>query len=253
MTSADERVKSEALRRLAIAAETKFVLSASGRILRENDPNLSPGPRLFVAGCPTGNLTYVRHDVPDRTAAQVLDLMAAEPPWLRPAACPQRFGQVMQLLLREQPISSIESLLIYTLPRHGSVQTDLRFVCSNTDSGAALLDHFARVGLPHHLIDAGFTKVCDFWAPWCVALDGGAIAAMAFAARLGERGAEVGVYTFPGWRSRGLAAAVTAKWSSLPELTGRELFYSVSATNTSSQRVTTRLGLQQLAVELRVV
>lgn len=245
-------VKSDALRRLAVAAETKFVLSVSGRILRENDPDRSPGPRLFVAGCPTGNLALVRHDVSDRTATQVLNLLAAEPPWLKPAACPQRFGEVMQLLLREQPVSSVEASLIYTLPRLRSVKTDLRFICSSTDEGAALLDHFAEIGLPPHLIDAGFAKIRDFWPPWCVAIKGEVIAAMAFAARLGERGAEVGVYTFPGWRSRGLAAAVTAKWSSLPELAGRELFYSASTANTSSQRVAVRLGLQHFAVELRV-
>lgn len=245
-------VKSDALRRLSIAAETKFVLSVTGRILRENDPDSSSGPRLFVAGCPAGNLAHVRHDVSDRTATQILDLLAAEPPWLKPAARPLRFGEVLRLLIREQPVSSIESALIYSLPRHGSVESDLRFICSNTDDGAALLDRFARSGLPRHLTDAGFTNVRGFWAPWCVVIEDETVAAMAFAARLGERGAEVGVYTFPGWRSRGLAAAVTAKWSSLPELAGRELFYSALAANISSQRVAARLGLQQLAVELRV-
>jgi hypothetical protein len=245
-------MNSDALRRLAIAAETKFVLSVTGRILRENDPDRSNGPRLFVAGCPTGNLAYVRHDVSDGTATRVLDLLAAEPPWLKPAGRPQRFGEVMQLLLREQPISSIETALIYSLPRQGPLQPRQGFICSDTDEGAALLEDFARTGLPRCLTDAGFTSVRDLWAPWCVAVEGEAIAAMAFAARLGEGGAEVGVYTFPGWRSRGFAAAVTAKWSSLPELAGRELFYSASVANRSSQRVAARLGLQQFAIELRV-
>lgn len=243
---------SAALRRLAIDIETNFVLSASGRILRENDPNHSVGPRLFIAGCPGGNLAHVRHDVPDRTARQVLDLLAAEQPWLKPAARPQKFHEVMQLLAQEQPVTSIDALLIYALPRQGPMEADLRLICSGTDEGAALLDRFATTGLPRHLIDAGFANVRDFWAPWCVAIDGDAIAAMAFAARLGERGAEVGVYTFPGWRSRGLAAAVTTRWSLLPELAGRELFYSAAVANTSSQRVAARLGLQHFAVGLRI-
>jgi hypothetical protein len=49
-----------------------------------------------------------------------------------------------------------------------------------------------------------------------------------------------------------LAAAVTAKWASLAELAGRELFYSTAVANASSQRVAARLGLQHFAVGLRI-
>ena len=242
---------SDALRLLAIDAATTFVLSSAGRILRENDPNRSAGPRLFFGGCPPGNLAYVRHDVSDQTAMQILHLLAAERPWLNAQARPLKFPEVVDMLAREMPVSTIEASLIYALPRQ-RVESGPRSICSGTDEAASLLDHFQRTGLPRHLIDAGFGSVRDFWAPWCVLLDGNVIAAIAFAARLGERGAEVGVYTFPGWRSRGLAAAATAKWSSLPELAGRELFYSTMVTNASSQRLAARLGLQQLAVGLRV-
>jgi hypothetical protein len=243
---------SDVLRRLAINCETKFVLTQAGRILRENDPDLSAGPRLFVAGCPVANLAYVRHDIADRTAEQILNLLAGEPPWLKPAARPLKFGEVMKLVMEQQPVASIEASLIYRLPRQRPMPGDHRFVCSGTDEGAAFLDRLQRTGLPRHLVDAGFADVSRFWPPWCIALDGGAIAAMAFAARLGARGAEVGVYTFPGWRSRGLAAAVTAKWTCHPEIASRELFYSATAANVSSQRVAARLGLHHFATGLRI-
>jgi hypothetical protein len=243
---------SDTLRLLAIVTATKFVLSGSGRILRENDPDQSPGPRFFVAGCPMGNLAYVRHDVSDRTAARMLHLLGAEPPWSNPQALPISFLEVMDLLARETPVTSVEASLIYALPQVEAAGIGPRFICSGSDEGAELLARFQQAGLPQHLIDAGFVGICDFWAPWCVAIDGDAIAAFAFAARLGVRGAEVGVYTFPGWRSRGFAAAVTAKWSSLPGLLGRELFYSANVSNKSSQRVAGRLGLSQFAVGLRV-
>jgi hypothetical protein len=243
---------SDVLRRLAVDCETKFVLAASGRILGENDPHRSAGPRLFIGGCPAGNQAHVRHDVSDRTAERMLHLLAAEPPWLMPAARPLRFREVIELLAGEHPITSIESSLIYALPRQQPAETAVRFICSGTDEGDALLEDFAKSGLPQHLVDAGFASIRDFWAPWCIALDGDAIAAMAFAARFGERGAEVGVYTFPRWRSRGLAAAVTAKWSCHPELASRELFYSTTVANASSQRVAARLGLQHFAVGLSV-
>jgi hypothetical protein len=243
----------DALRRLAVDIGTKFVLSDAGRILWENDPDRSVGPRLFVAGCPTGNLARVRHDVPDDAAVQMLRLLAAEPPWLMPAARPLRFREVIELLAQEQPIASIEASLIYALPRQQPAEATVRFICSGSDEGEALLEHFAKSGMPRHLVDAGFGSIGQLWAPWCLALDDNTIAAMAFAARLGERGAEAGVYTFPKWRSRGLGAAVTAEWSSHPGLAGRELFYSTSVANTSSQRVAARLGLQHLAIGLSVI
>jgi hypothetical protein len=240
------------MRRLAVNCETKFVLAQSGRILRENDPDRSAGPRLFIAGCPVGNLAHVRHDVSDRTAERMLHLLAAEPPWLKPAARPLRFREVMELLAGDQPVTSIEASLIYALPRRRPLEGDHSFICSGTDEGASFLDRLQRTGLPPRLIDAGFANILDFWTPWSVALDGGVIAALAFAARLGSRGAEVGVYTFPGWRSRGLAAAVTAKWTCHPELASRELFYSTTVANASSRRVAARLGLQHFAIGLSI-
>jgi RimJ/RimL family protein N-acetyltransferase len=244
---------SDVLRHLAIHCETKFVLTPAGRILRENDPGLSAGPRLFIAGCPVANLAYVRHDVSDRIAERMLHLLAGEPPWLKPAARPLKFREVMELLTREEPVAFIEASLIYALPQQRTVQGDHYFICSGTDEGRSFIDRLQRTGLPRHLVDAGFANIHDFWAPWCVALEGGVIATMAFAARLGSRGAEVGVYTFPGWRSRGLAAAVTAKWTCHPELANRELFYSTTVANVSSQRVAARLGLQHFAIGLRII
>jgi predicted GNAT family acetyltransferase len=85
-----------------------------------------------------------------------------------------------------------------------------------------------------------------------VALAGDDIAALAFAARLGERGAEIGVVTLPQFRGRGFAAAATAAWSALPMLQDRALFYSTHRDNLSSQRVIARLGLPFLGVSMRL-
>jgi predicted GNAT family acetyltransferase len=106
--------------------------------------------------------------------------------------------------------------------------------------------------MPKALVDAGFLSISDLWPPWCVALDAGEIASVAFAARTAERSTAVGVYTFPGFRGRGLAAAVTAKWSSLPSLAGRALFYSTTADNTASRHVIARLRLPAIGVGLRI-
>ena len=115
-----------------------------------------------------------------------------------------------------------------------------------------MLADFTARGMPSSLTEAGFVDVSHFWPPWCTAIVGDEIAAMAFAARLGDQAAEIGVYTFPGFRGQGLAAAVTADWSALPSLKDRTLFYSTQTTNLSSQRVTARLGLRQIGISLRL-
>ncbi|HUY39709.1 MAG TPA: GNAT family N-acetyltransferase, partial [Candidatus Binataceae bacterium] len=97
-----------------------------------------------------------------------------------------------------------------------------------------------------------FKGVGDFWEPWCVAVEREEIAAIAFAARLGDSGAEIGVYTFPNFRARGFAAAVTASWSLMPQLDGRALFYSTARSNRSSQRVAARLGLRMIGASVSI-
>ncbi|HZC17844.1 MAG TPA: GNAT family N-acetyltransferase, partial [Caulobacteraceae bacterium] len=125
-------------------------------------------------------------------------------------------------------------------------------VSSDTAAGEAFLARLTNDGLPRSLIEAGFLDLGEFWWPWCVALDGDDIAAMAFATNLAQSGAEIGVFTFPGFRGRGFAAAATAGWSSLKSLEGRELIYSTRLTNASSRRVAARLGLRPAGARVRV-
>jgi predicted GNAT family acetyltransferase len=70
------------------------------------------------------------------------------------------------------------------------------------------------------------------------------VISLCHSARLTEVAAEAGVWTDPRHRGHGLAAATTAAWASLLAPTGRQLFYSTSADNRSSQQVTARLGLR---------
>lgn len=235
------------LGRLARGAAASFVLTDAGRILRENDPDHSAGPRLAMLGCASGNLAFVRHDVPEPDV--VVHAATHAPPWFRPDTLPACLDA---LTARLAPVTSVEPSLVFALPP-ALRAADARIVCSGTAEGDALLAALARDGMPEHLVEAGFVGPGDFWAPWCALKDGGEIAAMAFAARLGAAAAEVGVYTFPGWRGRGFAAAVTTAWSGLPELRDRELFYSCLATNVSSRRVAARLRLEHIGMGLRIV
>ncbi len=237
---------------LARDAAATFDLSGDGRILGENDPDRSPGPRLFLAGCTGGNLVHLRHDVDEAAAARIRALVAAEPPWSDPELRPACLPELTALLSREAPVEVMGSAVIHTLPRGLVFATSARIVRSETEPGDRLLARLARDGMPPDLTEAGFIGVGDFWAPWCVALEDGRIAAMAFAARTGRWGAAIGVYTFPAFRGRGLAAAVTADWANLPGLAGRALFYSALFANTSSLRVIERLGLPRVGTSLRI-
>jgi hypothetical protein len=194
------------------------------------------------------NAAHVRHDVPAGVAADLLALAATEPPWSDPKALPACLDALVERLGGE---AEVNASLIYDLP-HGVELAGPSIVSSGTDAGDRLLAALERDGMPAHLVDAGFLGLGDFWAPWCAVMDGEAIAALCFAARLTERGAAAGVYTFPDWRGRGFAAAATAAWSRHPDLARRMLGYSTLTTNLSSQRVAARLGLPRIGLGLRI-
>lgn len=237
---------SEDLEALTIDAAATFGLTAEGRIGFENEPEPSAGPRLWVGGCAGGQVVLARADVAEAVAARAGEL--ASTPWPDLDAPHPKLDELAVLF----PDAKVSRALIYRLPRGVVVPAETDFIDSGTAEGDALLARLARDGVPAHLAEAGFLGVEDFWAPWCVAIVDGEIAAMAFAARLGEAAAEIGVYTFPAWRGRGLAAAVTARWAGLPALSGRALFYSTLTDNLSSQRVAARLGLPRLGSSFRI-
>ena len=239
------------LRLLHVDVDTMFVMSAAGRIERENDPDRSSGPRVFFAGCPFGNLTRVRYDVDDGIAERIVEVAATEPPWCDPGATPACFAKMVELLSDGQPAAA-SSALIYKIPNGLQHQQTAAIVRGDSEEGGQILARLAEHGMPDYMQAAGFKGVGDFWEPWCVVLDATDIASMAFAARLGVSGAEIGVYTFPKYRSSGLAAAVTAAWSSMRSLNQRALFYSTIKSNRSSQRVASRLGLRLIGASVRI-
>lgn len=237
---------------LEASIATTFGLSEDGRIAFENEPGRPAGPRLFLAGCREGVRVALRHDVDAEAARAIAALAARAAPWVDPWTDPDGLEDMLALLEREAPVEGVSRSLIYRLPHALPVAADVRIISGDTGEGLRWLAQLAETGMPPHLLEAGFLGVGDFWEPWVVALEGDTIAAMAFAARIGPRAAETGVYTFPGFRGRGLAAAVTAAWSSLPELADRPLFYSTQTTNVSSQRVAARLGLPPFGAGVRV-
>ncbi|MCG7506793.1 GNAT family N-acetyltransferase [Mesorhizobium retamae] len=226
---------------------TLFHLDQNRRIERENDPDRSPGPRFWLAGAAEGNMFGIGADVDDRTAAELESLASAEPGFAHPAA-PIHLDRYLETLA-----SNTHNLgLIYELPHALMFPLQARVVTHESEEGRHLLQSFTSYGMPESLAEVGFHSAQDFWAPWCVAIIDDEIASIAFAARLSDVGAEIGVTTMKAFRGQGFGATVTAAWTQLPPLQHRTLFYSTDRGNLSSQRVAARLGLQQRGTTLRV-
>ncbi|KML48194.1 GNAT family acetyltransferase [Burkholderia cepacia] len=235
---------------LDIDYRTLFRLHPDRRIERENDPDCSPGPRFWLGGCADGNLPGVRADVPARVADELVRVAGSEPPF----ADRMQPVHLERYLATLAPVAHWNTGLVYALPHALDFDTDARIalIDGDSDAGRQLLQSLSAHGMPEGLYSMGFRSAADLWAPWCAAVVDGEVVSVAFAARLSDVGAELGVATAPAFRGRGLAAAVTAAWSRLPSLRTRTLFYSTDSNNRASQRVASRLGLALRGRTLRI-
>jgi hypothetical protein len=236
---------------LALQAHTLFEISPRLRLGRARDPDRSSAPLLYLAGGSDGWVGYVREDVDDARAASIDALLRNEPPVTAPGATP-RHAEAYRDILGSDSLTAHNYGPVHRLPPNTrAAGVDAKIVCCGTPEGDALEARIERDGMPKGLFDAGFVDLSHFWAPWCVALAGDDIAAIAFCVRDGLMAREVGVYTVMNYRGRGLAAAVTAAWSTLHPR-HPVLFYSTHRDNLASQRVIARLGLPFLGESMRI-
>ncbi|HEX4741118.1 MAG TPA: GNAT family N-acetyltransferase [Caulobacteraceae bacterium] len=237
------------LERLQTQRRTGFRLDARGRLLGLNSPEDLPPPRFVLAGCAVGNLASVSAWLDEATAAELLTLALDEPPFWSPGSAPLHLERYLAILDASEAEIELDHELTPDLPPW-SLEGAL--VASETAEGAGLLEALRRGGMPAGLFDMGFVDVGEFWAPWCAVIVEGEVASIAFAARLSDAGAAVGVATAPAFRGRGLGAAAVAGWTRLPALRGRRLFYSTRLSNRASRAVVERLGLTAFGLTLSV-
>ncbi len=228
---------------------TLFRVNHTGRIIRENDPDRSPGPLFWLGGSADGNLIGISADLPDSLAATLTRIAASEPPFVHPAM-PEHLADYEAQL---QGYGNGEHSLSITwrLPHDHPYSSRATLVSSESEEGQRLATEWAQEGLPQGLCELGFASVADLWTPWCAAMAGNDVASLAFAARLSHTGAELGLATVGEFRGQGFGAAATAGWSRLNALRSRTLFYNTSRDNISSQRVTERLMLSACGAGLR--
>jgi hypothetical protein len=239
-------------RLLEIQVATLFETNKAGRIVRCAGPDRAPAPRLHLALGAGGAIVRVRDDVEPVIAREIEALAVREFPVKGPSATPRFSDEYRQLLGVEDPVTDHHFGVIHQLPHDTRWKGEVTLVSHGTPDGDALIARITRDGMPQDVVDAGFVDLSHFWEPWCVAMLGDDIVSLAFAVRLGEQGAELGVNTLPAHRGKGFAAAATAGWSSLPALQQRPLFYATHRDNLSSQRVIARLDLPFLGIRLQI-
>jgi hypothetical protein len=237
---------------LEVDARTLFLLSHDERIDRENDPDRSPGPAFWMAGCGSGNVLRLRTDIADEIAAKIETLAESEPPLAGVESRPQHLDRYLDMLGDGVAPMQATQELIYELPHALACKGGATLIASDSPEGQDLVQALSRRGMPEGLSSLGFRQIEDLWPPWCAAMVDGEIASLAFTTRLSAVGAELGLATAKSFRGRGLAAAATAGWTGLPVLHSRALFYSTSRTNLSSQRVVARLGLRFIGTSFRI-
>jgi hypothetical protein len=225
----------------------------SNRISTRNDPDRSPAPRFALFGCASGNIHGVRADVTAGIAAQLVNFASLEPPFVGQSDAPKHLDRYIELLSSVAPVPRPRLEVTYVLPNDVAYQHDVRLICSDSVEGGELRRSLTDRGLPTGLAEMGFADVSEFWDPWCVALEHDEVASVAFAARLSETGASLGLATSPALRGKGYAAAATAGWTRMPALRSHALFYSTDRMNTSSQRVIARLGLRFLGASIELL
>ncbi len=228
---------------LATQMRGLFRWDEGGRIAGVNSPDGDSGPAVYLAGNADGVVHAVRSDVAAGVAGTIDEVCGRARGW------DEGLVQAVRGLVGGG--AGEERHLVWELASgvRAAAPGEAVLVVSGTEAGDALTERLARE-VPEEVRAAGFLGPGDFWEPWVVALPGGEIAATAFAARIADGSAEVGVYTFAGFRGRGFAAAVTAAWAAHPELADRALFYSALDTNVSSHRVAERLGLRRIGVSV---
>lgn len=233
---------------LHLEGRTLYVLTPDGRIARENDPDRSAGPQFWLAGCGGGNVARLHRTVAPDIAAEIEALVRQEPPFEQPGALPRFIAGYEKLL----PDAELSRELVHALPHGLAVEAAADLITSDSAAGARFVAAVARDGMPQNLIDLRMRVLEDLWAPWVILMAEGEVASMAFAARLSDDGAELGLATVPKFRGRGFARLVTAAWSNLPDLAPRRLFYGTDHDNLASQRVVAQLGLRRIGVSIRL-
>jgi RimJ/RimL family protein N-acetyltransferase len=230
------------LKLLEVEIDTLWLRDTGGRL--ERRPHGLAAPHLVIAVSSAGWTLALGSEVSDALAAELEAEVSAGPPSSDPTVPPTAIARCKQLLRDSLGPTVLSCGPSYLIPGETTFSSAAEILRSGDENIEVLHDQdLERLNWPaeewRELLDGSL-------GPWAMAMIGDQVVSICHSARLTERGAEAGVWTDPGFRGQGHAAAVTAAWAALLAPSGRHLFYSTYAANVSSQRVAERLHLRPI-------
>jgi hypothetical protein len=215
---------------MGIRAGTLFVSDSRGRLLRSNEPDGHPAPRLFLGRTATGDVVRFSDAVPDALASELGEIVARQPATADLRVPPALQAALREALERHAPVAAEGSGPAYRFPSAIAVPDEV--VQVTQDNLAVVRDAFPWL----------YRELPDWQPCFAVVRDGSAVS-VCFSSRNGAAAAEAGLETLTAFRGRGYAAAVTAAWGAAIRSGGRVPLYSTAWDNLASQRVARRVGL----------
>jgi GNAT acetyltransferase len=228
---------------LELEIDTLWSRDERGRLVRDRGLNGFRAPHLVIASSPNATSAAVGNEVPDGAATEICGLLA-EAGSLQPGSLPALLEDMrrrLELVLGPVEVTSGPSYVATSVSAASSPATTIR-----SETWGRRAAGPAPPARANWKPEEWRLLLDGVLGPWAASTVGGEVIALCFCARLTDDAAEAGVWTDPGHRGQGHAAAVTATWASQLLETGRQVFYSTSADNLSSQRVAARLGLHPI-------
>jgi RimJ/RimL family protein N-acetyltransferase len=215
---------------MRIDADTLFTYDARGRMMRTNEPENRPAPRLFLGRTSGGQVVRFGEAVPESIAERLAEVVERQPPTDDLRVPPSMRTAIRAILERHAPIAN----------EWGG--PNYRFPASIAQPAGAIEVTPANVEVVRDTFPWLYQELAGWGPCFAVMRDGTAVSAC-FSSRIGAQAMEAGVFTLPGFRGHGYAVSATAAWGAAVRGLGRIPLYSTAWENVASQGVARRLGL----------
>jgi hypothetical protein len=222
---------------MGIRADTLFIHDARGRMVRNNEPDGDPAPRLFLGYTMDGCVVRFGQGTPDALIERISAIIERQPPvgslHIRPAVL----------------VEAREALEVHAPVTHEEGGPTYRFPEPITPSPEAVRLTAANIAVTQYAYP-WLSRAFPTREPCFSVVHDGAAVSICFSSRIGAIANEAGVETLPAFRGRGYALAVTAAWGAAVHAAGRIPLYSTTWDNLASQGVARRLGLVMFGADV---